>query len=396
MHFGDLRLCLERERMKKRALLLLALLLALTMLVVLILLTYRKSNSKANANFTNVSTIRAVRVDFLDQGKSRGEVSALEANMQKAGVNLVALGAGRVDWTYFAWKGHRGNWSADVKKSGNDYLLEDSFRFGKWAHVSAVVDVLSPLYIQAHPEAAAVSWTGTPSKDLVGTMEMVDGQFGQELLSMVDEIATNYPVNSVTITELVYYVDGFGEKDKVAYITHTGCSDWPRSQDGRINIDDPSIGQWRSYEISRLLEKMAVILHRNGKLLFLEVHFRLDSSGQVIFENGTDPALFLKYADRLVVIGDNNADMRISSITAITQYLKRFPQDRTIIGFGLWSKDYDPGTSKDQMSALPAENFRAAIHGTDGDLWITPSFLMTGAHWQVLEGNWGIKNANPQ
>jgi hypothetical protein len=48
------------------------------------------------------------------------------------------------------------------------------------------------------------------------------------------------------------------------------------------------------------------------------------------------------------------------------------------------------------MSALPAEDFKAAIHETEGNLWITPSFLMTGAHWQALEEYWGIKNANPQ
>jgi hypothetical protein len=393
---GKSRLALKGNGMKKRTILLLALLIGLVILVMLAFLAFHKPGGKVNTDFTNLSMIRALRVDYLDQGKSRGEVAALETHMQKAGVNLVALGAGRVDWTFFPWQGHQDSWSADVKNTGHDYLLEDSLRFGKWAHVSAVVDVLSPLYIQAHPETAAISWTGAPSKDLVGTMELVDGLIGQELLSMVSEIADNYPVNSVTLTELVYYVDGFGEADKAAYLAHTGRSDWPRVQDGKIDIHDPSIGAWRAYEIGRLLEKMALILHKNGKLLFLEVHFSLNASGQVLFANGTDPDMFLKFADRLVVSGNNEPEDRLLSMKAIVQYLKTFPQDRTIIAVGLWSRDYDPGTLRDQMSALSADTFEAAVHTADGAVWVTPSFLMTGVHWQVLEDSWSIKHTNPQ
>jgi hypothetical protein len=268
--------------------------------------------------------------------------------------------------------------------------MDDSTRFGKWAHVSAVVDVLAPLYIQAHPQAAALSWTGIPSKNLVGTMELVDGQFGQELLSMMQEIATYYPVNSITLTELVYYTDGFGEPDKAAYLAYTGKSDWPRKANGAINIDEPSIGIWRSYEIGRFLKKAAGILHLHGKQLFVEAHIDVYPSGMVRVENGTDFSLFLEYADRLVVRGSSNPEGRSQvALNAITQYLAHFPERRIITSIGLWSKDYDPDTPRNQMSALPAADFQSALQGTGAvDLWITPSFLMTGAHWQALEDFW--------
>ena len=375
--------------MKRRILLALFILFGVLIIPALFILAFYRPIRVANAHFTNLSTVRAMRVDYLDEENSRGEVAALETEMQQAGVTMVAIGAGRADWTYFPWRSYPERWSDDVKSSRQDYLMDDSTRFGKWAHVSAVVDVLAPLYIQAHPQAAAISWTGIPSKNLVGTMELVDGQFGQELLSMMQEIATYYPVNSITLTELVYYTDGFGEPDKAAYMAYTGRSDWPRKANGAINIDEPSIGIWRSFEIGRFLEKTAVILHQHGKQLFVETHIDMYPSGKVRVENGTDFSLFLEFADRLVVRGSSDPDDRSqAAMNAITQYLQRYPQNRIITSIGLWSRDYDPDTPRDQMSAVSVADFHSALHWMGGDLWITPSFLMTAAHWQALKDFW--------
>jgi hypothetical protein len=51
------------------------------------------------------------------------------------------------------------------------------------------MDVLAPRYIQSHPETAAISWAGLPSKNLVSTMDLVEGEFGQEMLGMIEVIA---------------------------------------------------------------------------------------------------------------------------------------------------------------------------------------------------------------
>jgi len=379
----------EARNMKRIIILVLIILIGLVIISTLIFLVFSHPKRAANMQFENLSTVRAMRVDYLDEGKDRSEVAPLEKYMQQAGVNLVAVGAGRADWTYFPWRGYPARWSDDVKASGEDYLLEDSTRFGKWAHVSAVVDVLAPLYIQAHPQSAAVSWLGIPSKDLVGTMELVDGQFGQELLSMLDEIATYYPVNSITLTELVYYTDGFGEPDKAAYMAYSGRSDWPRTVDGRINIDDPSIGVWRTYEISRFLEKAAGIVHNHGRQLFVEAHIGVDRSGHVRVENGTDFSHFLDYADRLVVQGSSDPDERSqTAIKAIDQYLARYQKNRIISSLGLWSQDYSLDTPRDQMLTLSVADFQSELQGLGGDLWITPTFLMTAADWQALENIW--------
>ena len=191
------------------------------------------------------------------------------------------------------------------------------------------------------------------------------------------------------MTELVYYTDGFGEADKSAYLAYTGRSDWPRMPDGTININEPSIGNWRSFEIDRFLAKAAALLHQHGKQLFVETHIDVDPSGQVRLENGTDFSEFLKYADRLVVRGSSDPDERSqTAMHAISLYLERYPKNRVIISLGLWSQDYETDTPRQQMVALSVADFQSALQGTAGGLWITPSFLMTDAHWQALKDFW--------
>jgi basic membrane lipoprotein Med (substrate-binding protein (PBP1-ABC) superfamily) len=59
---------------------------------------------------------------------------------------------------------------------------------------------------------------------------------------------------------------------------------------------------------------------------------------------------------------------------------------------GLWDKDYDPSVLKSQMSAISAADLQTSLQSTTQggmtDQWVTPSFLMSDAHWQVLKDFW--------
>jgi hypothetical protein len=356
-------------------------------------LTQAAPSTPVPAQFTTVAPVKLVRVDYTDLTSSRDEVAGLEQHMQEVGVNMVGLGAGRVDWTYFPWKGHSANWSDAVRTTGVDYLKEDTNRFGKWSQVYAAIDVLSPLYIKAHPAAAAVSWSGQPSQNLVGLMELVEGDFGTELLSMIDYIAVNYPVNAITLSEMVYYVDGFGEKDKTAFLAYSKLADWPHNADGNIDLDSQAIGQWRAYELGRFLEKAAAVVHKSNKQLFVEVHINLDEAGKVWLQNGTDYDQLLKNADKLLVWGNYNMEGRaLGAIVNVAYYLTRLDPERVILMIGLWAENYPSNTPKEEMQAIPAEDLRTALSAADQgeikSLGVVPSFLLGDEHWQVLKEMW--------
>jgi hypothetical protein len=331
-----------------------------------------------------------MRVAYADYEKSREEVDQLEIQMQAAGINMVGLGAGRVEWTYFKWAGHEANWSNDVKGTQIDYLAEDAMIFGKWAHVNAVVDVFAPNFIQAHPEKAAISFLGQPSQNLVSTTELVSGEFGQQLLDMIEYIAANYPVDSISLTELFYHSDGYGSDDKASYLAYSAQiddprTDWPRTEDGHIDINHPSIGNWRTHVMDVYLDKIVAACHRHGKKFFMDVALSLDNLTNITNEHGTNYAVVLEHTDKLIIWGYFDLDNYPPQyFYDIAQFLNGFGKDHVILSIGLWSQG---------GGATTAGNLKAAILASQAggmpNLWITPGTLMAADHWKVLEDLWG-------
>jgi len=329
--------------------------------------------------------IHAMRLDYPNYATSRDLLDALEQQMRAADINMVALGAGRAEWTYFKWLGHEDVWSNDVKDTGIDFLLDDSNRFGSWAHINAVVDVFAPNYIRAHPDKAAVSVDGVPSENLVSTTELVHGEFGQRLLDMIDYIAANYPVDSISITELYYHRDGYGPDDKAAYMAYSGRNDWPRSPDGTINTFDPSIGNWRSHELDTFLDRAVALAHNHGKQLFMDVELSLENLNFMTNEHGTNYNLVLEHMDRIVVWGYYGVDHYAPEyLREVAQFLTRFSQSRLILSMGLWN-DNGQAVSPDSLNTA----MQAILAGGIRNIWITPSLLMSDTHWQVLRDYWG-------
>ncbi|AAM05847.1 hypothetical protein [Methanosarcina acetivorans] len=329
----------------------------------------------------STSPALTVRVDFSSLENSREEIPALEEKMKSAGVSTVALGAGRLDWNYFKWKNHENYWSQDVQDTGIDFLAEDSKRFSKWANVDIVVDLYAPNYIREHPKSSAISWLGEPSSNLVSTMELVEGDFGEQILQMLEYISTNYPANSISLTELAYYTDGYGDDDKAAYMSYTGRDDWPRLPNGLINIDDPSIGEWRSYEVGRFLDRAAKIVHKNDKKLYMDVEVSWDDLSKESTEKGQSYHVMLEHVDKIVIwdyFGLKGYDPEVTREIA-HEYGQKYDPSRIIISIGLWKSGNDILSSEELKQAM-----HSSIRGGIGNLWITPSHYLSDDHWEAL------------
>lgn len=115
---------------------------------------------------------------------------------------------------------------------------------------------------------------------------------------------------------------------------------------------------------------------------------------------GMDLNAILKYADRLVVWGNHDLGGRSAdALSIVSQFLTSYGADRVILMIGLWDKIYEAGISNDQMSAISADDLRAAMRAsTQGGManqWVTPSFLMSEAHWQVVKEAWSTTAGSP-
>jgi len=329
-------------------------------------------------------TIHAIGLTYPDYSTSRATLDQIEHQLIAGGINLVALNAGRVEWNYFKWAGNESSWAGAVQDTGIDFLAEDAARFGQWAHVDAMIDVFAPAYIQAHPEKAAINALGVASPYLVSTVEMVNGEFSQRLLAMVEYIAANYPVNSISLTELQYRVDGYGPDDTASYLAYSGRTDWPRQSNGQIDIDDTSIGDWRSYMVGTLLNKASTIAHQYGKQLFMDVTLNVNNLAIMANNKGQNYNIMLQNADKIIVWGYFAEDQYPpETFVDVSQFLGGFGYDRVILSIGLWGND----------STALANDVKTAIESAQAggmlNLWITPYSLTTSEHWQVMSQLWG-------
>jgi hypothetical protein len=327
---------------------------------------------------------RAMRADHTDMSASRPGALPLEQNIEHAGMNMVSLSAGRVDWTFFKWAGHLNNWSSDVKNTGTDFLAEDSSRFGAGVQIDAAVDALSPVYIKQNPQAAAISWDGKPSTQLVSTMQVVQGKYGQLLLQMIEYIAANYPVDSISINEMFYHLDGYGPDDKAAFVAYSGLPDWPRTSDGSIDINNPAIATWRTYELNIFLSQVHDICSKYGKQFYFDVPVTLDASGTPNNGDGVQLDKLFAHVDKVIIWGYFNLDsLAPENLQNTASHLSQYNPDRTVFLIGLWNK---------QMQAVSADKMQQAVtavqNGGLTNIWITPASLMSDAHWNAIARVW--------
>lgn len=328
--------------------------------------------------------VRAIGLSHEDYLARRGERDALAAELRARGVNMVGLTVGRLDWTYFPWPGHEERWSGDVRASGIDYLGEASAQLASWAHVTAVVDVFVGRYLEERPAAAARSPEGAPSAFQVSTVELVEGQFGRELLELIEHVAASYPVDSLALTELFYDQYGYGDDDLAAYRAHSGRGDWPRDGDGAIDTGHRSIGEWRSQALSRFVAEAAAVAHRHGKELFVDVRVSWGDLASEGRESGQDYERFLAHADRLVLWNYFGLSAYGPAYTSeIAAAVERYGPARVIISLGLWA-DGDAVVPPDELDEALAAVGASPIPNS----WVTPSHMLSDAHWAVIAERW--------
>jgi hypothetical protein len=371
---------------------LIVLLLILVVFVVVIVSVFGNPSGPIHAGLPNLALqiapagppIHAVHVEFSDYGNISSQEAVIDTYLPQTKVSLISLSAGRVEWNYFKWPDHPEYWSSDVSTSGTDFLAIDSAHFKQYGKIDAEIDVLSPNYIKAHPETAAIDASGNTSTDMVGLMELTQGSYSKLLVSMVTYIASNYPdVSSISITELIYNQDGYGPAEKASYLQNANKNDWPRNSDGSIAIDNPSILQWRSQILGSFLGKLAAIVHAHGKQLYLDVSSGINNN-QFTNESGVQFDTMLQNVDKLVVwcyyyLDGNSPD----SMKTVAQYLQKYGSNRIILSIGLW------GPNNSVMDAnMLTQGIQAAQQGGIQNMWITPSTLMDDSHWQALVNIW--------
>lgn len=292
---------------------------------------------------------------------------------------VVGVGAGRVEWTYFRWKGHEDAWSNHQKGEPElDLLREASTEFrDAGLEVAAFVDLYAPAWIKKHPGSAAVHSDDTPSPDQVSLVELADGAFGALVVEMIEDLAARYPVDAVDVTEAAYGDTSFGRADLASFRAMTGRRDWPRDALGHVNVDDPAVWEWKCTLFERFAQKAAQAVRRHGKRLYVDVAASWKDLSRNGKDFGQDYERLLRVADRLVVWDYFAYEGLPPSASAdLARHLAAsFPTSHFDLSIGLWGKGAVVGPS-DFDAAL-----EGALAGGATQIWVTPNDQVTDAHW---------------
>ncbi len=257
---------------------------------------------------------------------------------------------------------------------------------------TAILDVFARRYLQQYPDAAAVDDRGNTSEAIVCSTELVRGDYGRLLTAAAAALAANTSADTVAITELFYDRHCYDDRCLLSYKNKTGRSDWPRKQNGNIDIRHDSIGHWRSQQVAGIVERLARAVHGHGKRLAMDVKLSRGDIHRNSLENGQDYQLLAPLVDELVVwnyFGIGRELPETSSYVA-AWFDDEFGPDNHYISLGLWKTGWFGDTG-----VLPADEFYrglvASRLGGAKNIWITPAKDMSDDHWQAL-ARWAKEN----
>ncbi len=321
----------------------------------------------------------------------RNAITSVLQNPVAPRLHTVGISAGRVEWAHFQWQGHQTQWSPLQKRTSVDMLGEATRDFKKHGfRTVAMVDFYSPDLVTRFPQKSAIRFDGARSTDQVCFSELVDGDYGRQIIEMVSYLSHNYPLDAIALTELGYYSFCFDDRCLRSYHDATGQASWPRRRFGSgVDRDDPSIWEWRSARMGVFLQRVADAAHSGGKQLIVDVPVSWKDLQRHGKDSGLDYARVLHSADQIVVwnyFGVQQKDPEISQDIA-QDLLQSFPPDKFFISVGLWRSH---GTLDPQAFQ---KGLAYTIKGGAPNIWITPNELMSRSHWAAVDAALGQSDA---
>ncbi|MBI5067116.1 MAG: glycosyltransferase family 2 protein [Deltaproteobacteria bacterium] len=309
-------------------------------------------------------------------------------------VDMVGVGAGRTEWTYFRWEGHEDRWSNHQKGEARDLLRTATEELRRRGHrVAAFIDLYAPQWIAGHPGTAAVQVNGKPHAEQVSLAELCEGRFGDLVLEMVEYLAAHYPVDAVDLTEASYGDTSYGEADLDSYRRVTGRKAWPRDWRGRVDVNDPSVWEWKTRLFTGFVARAAEAAHRHGKLLYVDVAASWKDLSRDGRDHGQDYRELLRHADHLVVWDYWVLEGQPPEASkALAERLGAvLPPGRWTLSLGLWGPGGRPVTPEEL-----AQGLAFSLAGGARRIWVTPNDQLRPPHWEEILRAWIVPVKPPR
>lgn len=310
----------------------------------------------------------------------------MRQKLADANASAVSLAVGRVEWVAFDWQERP---EAVAVSEGEDLVQKAIDGIGDGYTLSLVIDTLVPQMIDEDSSIAGQNPAGEKSKDFASVTAIRDGEVGDRIVELAEELAGRYDPDRIVLTELMFDDSTFGDDDLASFKKVMKKSDWPRTKNGDIDVAHESIGRWRSEALEHLANRIQSKLPSTVQLE-LDVRAPWDNPDSDRALSGHDYEVLLQAADRVGVWNYNvmnNVEAEYSQEIAESMD-QRFGQ-RYTMSTGLWG---DGETATPEEMAL---SLRYSAKGGARSVSVTPASMMNDAHWQMLNRIWsGGGNTN--
>jgi hypothetical protein len=247
---------------------------------------------------------------------------------------------------------------------------------------TAILDVFAPRYLRERPEHAALDMRGRRSAEIVCSTSLADGEYGHILTDAFEALAARTSADSVAVANLYYGWHCFCRRCALRFREHAWCSDWPRLTNGAIDLNEPTLGKWRSSQVARIVSRLNGVAHAHGKRILFDAKLSCDDPSRNSRENGQDYALLRPHVDEFIV-RDEFASDEASSPDALeaARYL-----GKELGAEGYWHcvelghRD-EPRVCAQQMR----QALLTALRGGARRLWIASSRHLSPLHWQQID-----------
>ena len=72
-------------------------------------------------------------------------------------------------------------------------------------------------------------------------------------------------------------------------------------KNGKINRNDPSVWEWKSEMMEQFIKKVAEVVHKHGKELYVDVPVSWKDYSRNAKESGLDYRRILRHADKIII-----------------------------------------------------------------------------------------------
>lgn len=347
------------------------------------------------------SAERMVNLGFEDVAvEDPAHLKQLGGRLDQVQATAVSIAVGRTDWTAFPWEAHPESVSAEVKRTGRDFVAESIAALQQPGplqqsgtaqqsgtrqkrDVILTIDVLLDKAITADPSLAGHNTVGKASGSFASLSSLRTGAAGTQLAELAAAVAKRYRPAAVNLTELMFDEYTFGPDDLQDFTSAMHRSDWPRRADGTIDTAAADVTIWRTHAMADIVRKVRSAVEPFGVDLDMDVRSPGVSASADRADSGQDYGLLLEQLDRIHVweyVGLNNE--RSPGTEELVKALRQRAGTRYSLSIGLWSGD--GSISPDELE----RTLRLAADGGAASVSVTPASLMGDGHWDALRRAW--------